>query len=301
MCIFVSVARCTQPTDRPTDRATTDDGPRLRLLDAAAPRLPQSVARVGGDPPSALGVVLQEPRQHRRCASTCAHAVPVRAYMCVRVRIHTRVLSRRMHTHVAVRANARVCVCVYAYVYVCACVCICAFVCVCAPSLTRLAGASIPHPHSQVIGMPIVPSQQLKLLGATQRYFNEHKSCLLCDYAKYERSSGLRVVDERDNYIAVIPFAASIPYHTKIIPLSHNAHFSEATDQDLAGAAEMLSTVCSRLACLMKNADFNVVLRTAPVPGGALSSQTADDYHWHIEFYPRLDSWPVAGTRRLSP
>eukprot|EP00918_Siedleckia_nematoides_P106313 GHVU01232038.1.p1 GENE.GHVU01232038.1~~GHVU01232038.1.p1 ORF type:complete len:244 (-),score=51.51 GHVU01232038.1:629-1288(-) len=158
-----------------------------------------------------------------------------------------------------------------------------------------IGGASIPHPHSQVIGMPIVPSQQLKLLGATQRYFNEHKSCLLCDYAKYERSSGLRVVDERDNYIAVIPFAASIPYHTKIIPLSHNAHFSEATDQDLAGAAEMLSTVCSRLACLMKNADFNVVLRTAPVPGGALSSQTADDYHWHIEFYPRLDSWPVAG------
>src|SRR3989344_6645333 len=52
----------------------------------------------------------------------------------------------------------------------------------------RDAGASVIHPHYQLLAMPIVPPQvHSEILGA-YHYFDAHRSCAYCDIIKEERT-----------------------------------------------------------------------------------------------------------------
>lgn len=99
-------------------------------------------------------------------------------------------------------------------------------------------GASLAHPHAQMIALPIVPSRQEKRQELAREYYRLHGKCLFCDYMKFElrekvsssvytsslteNTSQVRIIEETSDFIAVIPFAATIPYQTTIFPRRHN-------------------------------------------------------------------------------
>jgi UDPglucose--hexose-1-phosphate uridylyltransferase len=145
------------------------------------------------------------------------------------------------------------------------------------------AGATIEHPHSQVIALPMVPKTVLEELKGAEHYYQYHGRCVLCDMISQEYSDKERIVVENANFLAFCPFAPRYCFETWIIPKGHSADFAGADDQSQLKLAQILQDVLKRIKKVLGNPSYNFYLHTAPVgyANGAC-------YHWHIEIIPKL-------------
>jgi len=55
------------------------------------------------------------------------------------------------------------------------------------------AGATIDHPHSQLIALPIVPRRVREEVDNCWHYYDEKERCIFCDIIRQERDTGERV------------------------------------------------------------------------------------------------------------
>lgn len=147
----------------------------------------------------------------------------------------------------------------------------------------RSAGASLSHPHSQLIALPMVPKQLAEELDAAERYFVKHGSCIYCDLITQERSEGHRVVYENEEFLTLAPYAARFPFETWILPKRHLATFGGLADASIPALADALKTSLLKLAQCVNNPPYNFIVHTAPY-----EFPRSPAYHWHIEIMPRL-------------
>jgi len=145
------------------------------------------------------------------------------------------------------------------------------------------AGTSIIHPHSQIVASSVVPFMVRNKLYEGQRYFDEYNRCVYCDIMQYEREHGARVVMENEHFMALTPYASSVPYEIWLLPREHHATFGEAEEDELRDLARALQNLLARLYRLLDDPDYNFVIDTAPDHMAGVSF-----YHWRLEIYPRL-------------
>jgi len=150
------------------------------------------------------------------------------------------------------------------------------------------AGASLEHAHSQLIGLPRIPSVIQAELDAVERHKGQFGGCLFCDLIEREQSAGERLIRSTDRFTAFTAFAGRFPYETWIFPRQHNGRFEETSRAQIQGLAELLRWFLGRLDQCADRPSYNLLLHTAPFIGA-----TADYFHWHFEFLPRLTG--VAG------
>jgi UDPglucose--hexose-1-phosphate uridylyltransferase len=152
----------------------------------------------------------------------------------------------------------------------------------------RAAGASLAHPHSQLIALPIVPKRANEELEGAQQYFAREGRCVYCDVLHQEQQEQTRVVWQNDEFIAFVPYAAWCPFELWILPKAHVAGFGEIQDNQFLPLAEALQQVLGRLHTCLADPPYNYIIHTAPY-----DSRVGHFYHWHIEIIPRLSH--VAG------
>jgi len=157
------------------------------------------------------------------------------------------------------------------------------------------AGASLSHPHSQLVATPIVPKRVKEEIYGSERLFRTFKECAFCRIIREEQTAGERLVLENRHFAVITPFASRFPFEMAIYPLRHSPFFAALHSEELDSLAETLTAVLTRLRETLGDPAYNMVLHQAPNP--ALSLKTlpiADhDYHWHIEIFPILTK--VAG------
>jgi UDPglucose--hexose-1-phosphate uridylyltransferase len=150
------------------------------------------------------------------------------------------------------------------------------------------AGASLEHPHSQLIALPIVPlSVQQELRGAGD-YYSLKERCIFCDILNQESHDRRRVIFENDGFIVACPFAARFPFELWIIPKDHGSHFEYAQASEYRALAQALKAGLSALKASLKDPPFNYIIHSAP-----LREAESPHYHWHLEITPALTK--VAG------
>jgi UDPglucose--hexose-1-phosphate uridylyltransferase len=152
----------------------------------------------------------------------------------------------------------------------------------------RTAGASLAHPHSQLIALPIVPKRAVEELEGAQHYFAREGRCVYCDVLRQEETGHTRMVWENDEFIAFTPYASWCPFELWILPRTHVASFGDIEDRQIPPLAEILHQVLGRLYSCLGNPPYNYIIHTAPYEGNV-----GHFYHWHIEVIPRLSQ--VAG------
>ncbi|MBI3975483.1 MAG: galactose-1-phosphate uridylyltransferase, partial [Armatimonadetes bacterium] len=145
----------------------------------------------------------------------------------------------------------------------------------------RVAGASLSHPHSQLIALPMVPKRISEEMESAERYFVKEGSCIYCDLIAQERASGERIVYENERFLAVAPYAARFPFETWILPKAHLASFGGIGPEDVAPMANALKTVLLKLALCVQNPPYNLIVHTAPY-----AYPRSPAYHWHREIMP---------------
>jgi UDPglucose--hexose-1-phosphate uridylyltransferase len=145
------------------------------------------------------------------------------------------------------------------------------------------AGASLEHPHSQLIATPIIPVMVEEELAGSARYFELKERCVWCDVLRQDRRDRRRLVTEAHGFAVVAPFAPRFPLETWILPTRHRAAFEESEVDELRGLAVVLKDFLQRLGVLLGDPPFNYMLHTAP-----LREPAAEAFHWHLEIIPKL-------------
>jgi len=147
----------------------------------------------------------------------------------------------------------------------------------------RSAGASLSHPHSQLIATPIVPRRIKEELDSAHIFYEHTGECVFCALIREELEQGRRVVLETPEFLAFEPFAARFPFETTIIPKRHQAAFSDLENGEVRSLAEVLKETLGRLKRVVNDPPYNMMIHSAP-----LGFLYIPYYHWHIEIIPRL-------------
>ncbi|MEE9422997.1 MAG: DUF4931 domain-containing protein [Gammaproteobacteria bacterium] len=165
------------------------------------------------------------------------------------------------------------------------------------------AGASIPHTHSQVIAMPVVPENVYNEVTNSRQYFEKNRQCIFCSLIDealtfeatiYDRDSGSvrrkinvgqYVVERGEHFVAIKPFASRYEWELHILPLQHNSDFLTITEDQRRDFAQVLKNTMSRLDAVIGGAQFNFFLHSLPHTNNFENCQ--DSYHWHLEICPR--------------
>ena len=153
------------------------------------------------------------------------------------------------------------------------------------------AGASLEHPHSQLVATPVIPKRIREELVGSRNYFKRKRRCIYCDILSQERKDGERIVYENKEYISFCPFASPFPFEVWLLPKRHNADFcSRTTKKNIPLLAGALKNTMQKLASTLNNPQYNYVIHTIPNPISRhdYSKNIDRDFHWHIEIIPRL-------------
>jgi len=144
----------------------------------------------------------------------------------------------------------------------------------------REAGASLMHPHGQLIGIPFVPGEVADEEAGFRRF---QGSCLLCTTIEAELAAGFRVVAENDQAVLVCPFWSGNPFEMLALPKTHEGHLRSAEPGDLVAVGRLLRDGIGLLHKRLGDLPYNLVVHTLP-------HHHDNDFHWHVHLNPRISS-----------
>lgn len=147
----------------------------------------------------------------------------------------------------------------------------------------KKAGASIAHPHSQIITTPLIDIDLLKALSNAKNYFRKEKRCVYCKMNSWERKEKKRIVFENKDFLAVCPFASKSSFQVIVSPKKHEPYFEKSSK--LKSLAEVFSVVMRKLKKGLDNPDYNFYLHTAPC-----DNKKHDYYHYHWTILPKTSN-----------
>jgi len=141
----------------------------------------------------------------------------------------------------------------------------------------REAGASLEHPHGQLLGMSFIPRE---LAEEQARFARFAGSCLLCTTMEAEEDSGQRVIYADSRVVVICPFWSAVPYEMLVIPRDHSPHLHKSPTQDLLAVGESIRRCLGQLAEAVGDVAYNIVFHSAPYRAG-------EPYHWHVHIWPK--------------
>lgn len=148
----------------------------------------------------------------------------------------------------------------------------------------ELMGCSQPHPHGQIWATDHLPDEAADEDRAQRAYLAVHGRPLLLDLAQRESALGTRVVVQTEHWLAVVPFWATWPFETLLMPRGPVARLPEldaSKRQDLARALkELLTRYDNLFECSFP---YSMGWHGAPY-----DAQDARPWQVHAHLYPPL-------------
>jgi UDPglucose--hexose-1-phosphate uridylyltransferase len=141
----------------------------------------------------------------------------------------------------------------------------------------REAGASLEHPHGQLLGMSFVPRE---LAEEQARFSRFAGNCLLCTTVSAEEGVGHRVIYADDRVVVVCPFWSAVPYEMLVVPRTHQARLYASPTEDLVSVGRALRSCLGQLRDRVGDVGYNIVFHSAPY-------RVNEPFHWHVHVMPK--------------
>jgi UDPglucose--hexose-1-phosphate uridylyltransferase len=146
-----------------------------------------------------------------------------------------------------------------------------------------MMGCSNPHPHGQIWASDHLPDEPMIEDGNQRSYLVDHSRKMLLDVAERE-AGGPREVVATQHWLAIVPWWATWPFETLLLPRFPVTRLDELDDtqrHDLAIALQELTTRYDNL--FGTSFPYSMGWHGAPFTPG-------DHRHWqlHAHFYPPL-------------
>ncbi|HET9730664.1 MAG TPA: hypothetical protein VFR41_14640 [Acidimicrobiia bacterium] len=130
----------------------------------------------------------------------------------------------------------------------------------------RAAGASIEHPHAQLVALPRVPPRVETRLA---RFSDERFG------------AGRVLVTDNGDAAVWCPSAATTPFAMRAALTDPGAQFAEASDDEIAAFADALTDALRRMQHVLGAPAYNVVIETAP-------RESSAPFRWWVDIVPRI-------------
>jgi UDPglucose--hexose-1-phosphate uridylyltransferase len=137
----------------------------------------------------------------------------------------------------------------------------------------RDAGASIAHPHAQIVGVGFVPDA---VAAIASRFASAPADLLLADLATAQRAN--TVLTDGPAPVWCPPAAAS-PYELRVAAPTGGPRFDRASDDEVAAVATGVRRALDALRRVLGDHAYNVVVHTGPGD---------DPFHWFVSIVPRV-------------
>ncbi|MEO5492607.1 MAG: UDP-glucose--hexose-1-phosphate uridylyltransferase [Sphingomonas sp.] len=148
----------------------------------------------------------------------------------------------------------------------------------------EMMGCSNPHPHGQIWASDFVPDE-VAAEGAHQRaWLDEHGQSLLLETVEREAVKGERLVEANEHWLAFVPFWATWPFETLLVPRLPVARLPDLNPAARAELADIIGKLTRRYDALF----------AAPFPysmgwhGAPFDGSQAPHWQLHAHFYPPL-------------
>ncbi|SMC09678.1 galactose-1-phosphate uridylyltransferase [Nitratiruptor tergarcus] len=158
----------------------------------------------------------------------------------------------------------------------------------------RNAGATQPHPHTQIIALPLMTKEQLYLFEHCQRYFHNHGRSLHEDIVHFE-SNSQRNLFESEHFFTYTPYASSFAFETAII--AKNMGFGECSKIQLQELAEHIRSLFYALSKELGDFPFNLLFYLPPLnenfENSSFFHEVNNIFRFYIRITPRI--YTIAG------
>jgi UDPglucose--hexose-1-phosphate uridylyltransferase len=148
----------------------------------------------------------------------------------------------------------------------------------------QMMGSSNPHPHGQVWAQNVLPSIASSEDTNQKDYFLQTNTPMLVDYAQLEIDKKERVVLENEDWLVVVPFWATWPFETLLLPKRHVQRLPDLFGRERLNLAGILKKLLVRYDNLFEiSFPYSMGWHGAPTSDGNYQ-------HWqlHAHFYPPL-------------
>ena len=148
----------------------------------------------------------------------------------------------------------------------------------------EMMGCSNPHPHGQIWASDFVPDEVATEDTRQRAWLAEHGRSLLLETVEREAAAGERVVETNDQWLAFVPFWATWPFETTLVPRTAVARLPDLDPLQRAALADIIGKLTRRYDALFAAPfPYSMGWHGAPFDGSAAP-------HWqlHAHFYPPL-------------
>ena len=146
------------------------------------------------------------------------------------------------------------------------------------------AGASLEHPHTQIIALPMVPKNVMEEIRGAHDYFDYRERCVFCDIIKQETQEKERIILENKYFLSFCPFVSRFAFEMWIMPKKHQGYFCQMSGEEVSALAAILKETIARLEKIFPHPSYNYIIHSSPING----EDSSEGYHWHIELMPKL-------------
>ena len=148
----------------------------------------------------------------------------------------------------------------------------------------EMMGASNPHPHCQIWSSHRLPNEVAKEQASLEAWRTARGTCLVCDYAALEAAARVRVVEENNHFLTVVPFWAVWPFETMVMSRRHVTAIDQLSGTERDALADLLQRTTARYDRLFHvSFPYSMGFHQRPTDGAA-----HDEWHLHAHFYPPL-------------
>jgi UDPglucose--hexose-1-phosphate uridylyltransferase len=155
----------------------------------------------------------------------------------------------------------------------------------------RDAGASIIHPHYQLLATPIVPPHIHDEILGCYHYYQNHGSCVYCDIIKEEIEVKHRLVHESEHFVVISAYASRSPFETWILPKRHGARFEDMSEEEIKHLSFVLKVTLGQLYTKLSDPPLNFYIHNMPSQHTQQSAHEERSFHWHLTIFPRITIW----------
>jgi UDPglucose--hexose-1-phosphate uridylyltransferase len=148
------------------------------------------------------------------------------------------------------------------------------------------AGASITHPHSQLMAIPVVAPYVESILSGAERFYKSHRQRVYGVMVDYELEKGKRLVFENDDFVVFAPYASRVAFELWVVGKRPCPYFERITDEEKFTCAEALQKALQSIYKGLGDPAYNFYLYTAPCDG-----KDYPHFQWHIEIAPHTSTW----------
>src|SRR3990167_4320271 len=93
-------------------------------------------------------------------------------------------------------------------------------------------GASIYHPHYQILSTPILPPAAERSLSNARKFYRQNRKCVHCDQIKMAKKDR-RVFHEDELSVAFVPYAPKEPFEFRVSPKGHSSYFEDSSEYEI--------------------------------------------------------------------